>query len=75
MEMISTTEASKRKTVSRQSIINAVARGDLDGSKVGPRTLVVLVNEKFEQWKPNPIRRAAGLANRERLQSESDVEN
>ena len=66
MNLISTQEAADRKGVSRQAIVNAIKRKDIDGQQVSARTLVVTDNAKFEKWQPNPIRRAAGLANRDK---------
>ena len=53
-----------RKSVTRQAIVAAINRGDIDGSKLGPRTLVVIANAKFEAWTPNRVRQAAGKARR-----------
>ena len=60
MDLISTTEAAERKSVSRQAIVDAVKRGVIDGQKVSQRTLVVIDNERFEEWRPNSVRQAAG---------------
>jgi hypothetical protein len=72
MELISTSEAAKLKGVSRQAIINAVKRGSIDGQKVSARTLVIVVNERLRAWEPNPVRRAAGLANRDRIERQGE---
>ena len=50
------------KGVTRQAIVAAIDRGDIDGSKLSERTLVVIGNAKFETWEPNAIRQAAGKA-------------
>ena len=46
--------------MTRQAIVAAINRGDIDGSKLGPRTLVVHDNALFEAWTPNAVRQAAG---------------
>jgi hypothetical protein len=61
MNLISTAEAAKRKGVTRQGLINAMNRGEIDGHKVSPRSLVIVANKKFEAWQPNLIRQAARL--------------
>ncbi len=58
------TEAAKRKCVTRQAIIKAIERGDIDGNKVSSRSLVVVANKKFEKWEPDRVRQAAGLSKR-----------
>ena len=35
-ELITTTEAARRKGCSRQTIVDAIGRGEINGSKVGP---------------------------------------
>ena len=64
MDVISTAEAARQKGVTRQAIVQAVDRGDIDGSRLSKRTMVIEVNRKFEDYKPNPVRQAAGLARR-----------
>ena len=59
MNMITVPEAAKRKGCSRQAAWGAVKRGDLDAHKFG-RDHLVLVNEKFDEWKPNPVRQQIG---------------
>ena len=53
MNLISTTEAANQKGISRQALIKAIDRGDIDGERTGPRTMVVLNNKRFEEWQPN----------------------
>ena len=60
MELISTKTAAERKGVTPQAIRVALKRGEIDGQKVSPRTLVIEDNAKFEEWQPNPVRQAAG---------------
>ena len=50
MNLISTDEAAEVKKTSRQVIIRAVKRGDIDCLEIGKR-LAVKVNKKFENWK------------------------
>jgi len=53
MNLISTTEAAELKGISRQAIIDAVDRGDIDGQRLSPRNMVVVANKRFEQWQPS----------------------
>ena len=64
MNLISSTDAAKQKGITRQGIIKAIERGDIDGERVGPRSLVVIANKKFQRWKPDRNRQASGLAKR-----------
>ena len=64
MDLISTSEAAKRKGISRQAIVNAIKREVIDGQQVSERTIVVLDNEKFREWVPNSVRQAAGRSPR-----------
>jgi hypothetical protein len=66
VNLMSSTEAAEEKSVTRQAIIKAIERGDIDGHRVGQRSLVVVANKKFQEWYPNPVRQAAGRANRPR---------
>ena len=66
MNAISTKEAATKKGVSPQAIIKAIDRGDIDGTRVSSRTLVVWENDKYEEWKPNAVRQAAGQAKRKK---------
>ena len=54
MKLISTTDAAIEKGISKQALIKAFDRGDIDGQKMSPRTLVIFNNKKFERWEPNP---------------------
>ena len=49
-ELIPVTEAAQRKDCTRQTIYNALNRGDLKGRTFGTMRLVV-VNEAFERWR------------------------
>ena len=60
MEMISTTEAGKRKGVSRQAIIGALDRREFEGHRVGPRNLVIVADTKFRNWRPSKRHQKAG---------------
>ncbi len=58
MNLISTQEAADQKGVSRQAIIDAIDREDIDGQRLSPRNLVVIANKKFEEWKPSGRQRS-----------------
>jgi hypothetical protein len=62
VNLISTIDAAEGKAVTRQAIIKAIERGDIDGHRVGQRSLVVVANRKYERWEPNRVRQTAGLA-------------
>ena len=49
MNLLSTDEAAEVKGTSRQVIIKAIQRGEIDTVPVGKR-YVVKVDKKFEQW-------------------------
>ena len=49
MNLLSTDEAAEVKGTSRQVIIQAIKRGEIDTVPVGKR-FVVKANKKFEQW-------------------------
>ncbi len=58
IERLSTVEAAKLKGCTRQGIFQAIQRGKLDAEKVG-RTNIVVANQKFQEWTPNPKIQAA----------------
>jgi hypothetical protein len=62
MNIVSTQEAAESKGVSRQAIVKAVRRGEIDGQKISTRSLVVIANKKFMAWHPMAIRQQAGRA-------------
>lgn len=64
MNLISTTDAAEQKGVTRQAIVKAVGRGEIDAHKVSTRSLVVIANKKFETWQPDLTRQASGLTKR-----------
>ena len=66
MNVIGTTEAAEQKGVSRQAVIDAISRGAIDGKRVSQRTLIVIENDRFREWRPNPVRQAAGKTPKER---------
>ncbi len=66
MDLISTKEAAKQKGVTAQAIRDAIERGVLRGQKVSQRTLVVIVDENFEEWEPNRIRQAARVGKKKK---------
>ena len=53
MKLLSTSDAADQKGISKQAIIKAVDRGDINGQRTGPRTLVIIDNRKFQEWEPN----------------------
>ena len=57
--LISSSEAAQIKACTRQAIVDAIARGAIDGQQVG-RSYMVRKNGKFERWQPNPRRQKAG---------------
>ena len=57
--LISSSEAAQIKACTRQAIVDAIARGAIDGQQVG-RSYMVRKNGKFERWKANPRRQKAG---------------
>ena len=58
MNLLRTSEAAERKSVTRQAIINAVGRGAIDGERLGPRFLAVVDNKKFKAWEPDRVKQA-----------------
>ena len=62
MNLISTQEAAEQKGISRQGIIKAIDRGEIDGQRLSARSMVVIVNKKFETWQPNPNMQKGGRA-------------
>ncbi len=62
MNLISTTEAAGLKGISRQAIIDAIDRGDIDGQRLSARNMVVVANKKFETWKPSERHQDSGRA-------------
>ena len=62
MNLISTQEAAEQKGVSRQAIIDAIDREDIDGQRLSTRNMVVIANKKFEAWQPASMKQNAGRA-------------
>ena len=62
MNLISTTEAAGLKGISRQAIIDAIDRGDIDGQRLSARNMVVVANKKFESWQPSGRHQDSGRA-------------
>ena len=58
LERLSTVEAAELKGCTRQGIFQAVKSGKIDAEKVG-RTNIVIANQKFQDWTPNPKIQAA----------------
>ena len=62
-ELLSATEAAARKGCSRQTIGNAIRRGEINGTKVGP-AWAVLDDDALGRWRPQEtggrIAKAAG---------------
>jgi len=61
MNLLSTDEAAAVKGTSRQVIIRAIKRGEIDTMPVGKR-YVVSANKKFELWQLSERHRKAGKA-------------
>lgn len=59
MQIISVKDAANSKGCSRQTIWNAIKKGDIDGTQIG-RSYVIEANQKFEKWQPNPNRIIGG---------------
>ena len=70
LELISTTEAAKRKGCTRQAVHLAATSGKLDAEQVG-RSYVVRANKVFEDWTPNPKIQAAGKARAKKAKRKS----
>ena len=61
MDLLSTDEAAAVKGTSRQVIIRAIKRGEIDTVPVGKR-FVVKGNKKFQEWKLSEKHQKAGKA-------------
>ena len=61
MNLLSTDEAAALKGTSRQVIIRAIKRGEIDTVPVGKR-FVVKGNRKFERWELSQRHKKAGEA-------------
>jgi len=61
LNLLSTDEAAALKDTSRQVIIRAIKRGEIDTVPVGKR-FVIKANRKFEQWHVSERHKKAGLA-------------
>ncbi|PAP78018.1 helix-turn-helix domain-containing protein [Rubrivirga marina] len=53
-DLITTTEAARRKGCSRQTIVDAIGRGEIEGSKVGP-VWVVSDDTALAAWEVREI--------------------
>lgn len=53
-DLVSVTEASKIKATTRQTIYSAIERGDIDGTEISGRTVVVC-NKRWQEWQPQMI--------------------
>ena len=61
MNLLSTDEAAALKNTSRQVIIRAIKRGEIDTVPVGKR-FVVKANKRFGRWQLSERHRKAGKA-------------
>ena len=61
MDLLSTDDAAALKNTSRQVIIRAIRRGEIDTVPVGKR-FVVKGNKRFQQWKLSERHQKAGNA-------------
>jgi hypothetical protein len=59
VNLIDTTTAAKEKACSRNAVLAAIRRGDIDGEQTG-RYFVVKANTKYQEWAPNPTRQQIG---------------
>ncbi|MDP6102568.1 MAG: hypothetical protein QF579_04620 [Dehalococcoidia bacterium] len=59
MNLLSTDEAAALKGTSRQVIIRAIKRGEIDTVPVGKR-FVVKANKRFEEWQLSERHQKAG---------------
>ena len=59
LNVLSTQQAAEEKGCSRQTILDAIARGVIDGQRVG-REFIVQPNRKFREWHPSPMRQEFG---------------
>ena len=57
--MISMAEAAKEKGCSKAAVHKAVQRGELDVLRFSPRSMVIVVNERYKEWSPDPRRQKA----------------
>lgn len=63
MDLISSAEAARRKGVTRQAVLKAAKRGEMDlySFEGGARNAGIIVNRKFQMWEPNLVRQTARL--------------
>ena len=59
LERIGATEAAARKGCSRQAMNYAIRNGKIDAERIGNQNIVV-VNDRFQDWQPNPRMKRAG---------------
>ena len=71
MILLSTDEAAEVKGTSRQVIIKAIKRGEIDTVPVGKR-FVVKANRKFERWQRSERHIKAGQAWRAKERTKTD---
>ena len=57
-ERITSVEAADRKGCTRQNINNAIRTKKIDAERFG-RAYIILANQKFQEWTPNPKIQAA----------------
>ncbi len=55
MELLSVLQAAEMKGCTAQAIRDAIAKGKIKGQQVG-RSLVVMANKTFDEWKPDSKR-------------------
>jgi len=58
MKFISTPEAAAQKNTTREAIIGAIRRGEIDAERLGQRAWAVKVNRKLEEWHPSGRQRS-----------------
>ena len=60
MNQISVREAAEEKQTTRQTINSAIKAGKIDAVRIGSYN-AVMVNKKFNDWKPDPDKQRAGV--------------
>jgi len=59
VKQISVKEAAEIKQTTRQTINTAIRTGKIDATRIGSYN-AVLVNKKFNDWQPDPVRQQIG---------------
>jgi len=62
MNLVTVAQAAETKGISRQAILKAIERGDIDGERLGPRATMVKSNKRFAEWEPMLGKQKGGFA-------------